>query len=247
MAGEQRPAVTGLSDRSVAWGSLAQSLVSLGTAAVPGSTEVIQVIRALCGIENAQAVLLQRIGHDVELIRTGPFRAAREHLATAMRKSAAGTEYEGHLVEAENLLIQALGQCASAEESSLIQFNLGVVAAIRGDRAEADYRLKQAYRDSVKVTLELSKRASDTRFAKNPKARAALVWMSFSYLGLPIVIAKVAQLKRARAARSKLVAYLPFAEATARAHNAITPAEALPEPRLRRLGKGFHLEWPNTS
>ena len=232
----------------IAWGAIAESLVIItaGVAQVPGAAEAIKVMKALAGIEDAQAVMLQRIGSDVQLIRTGPFRAAREHLDTAMRKAEAGTEYEHHLREADDLLVQALGQCASAEESSVIQFNLGVVAAIRGDRAEARYRLKQAYEDCAKVTRELSARAADVLVFGPRETAVALI---AAPIIAPITITAVAAYKYRKKekrgqATTALRAYLPFAETVAQAHNVIEPTAILPAPQLSGdSGKGYLLKW----
>lgn len=247
MFSEQRPSVTDLPDTSIAWGSVADSMVALATSRIPGSTAVIQAIKALYGVGDAQTALLLRIGRDVELIRTGPFRSAGEHVATAMRKSIAGTDYERHLVEAENLLIQALGQHASTEESSVINFNLGIVAAIRGDRAEAEHRLRQAYDDSVEVANELSDRASDTGIIGQDRVRAPIFRIPLQafliYMWPFSIPQKIRNVHKARVARKALAAYLPFLESVVLSHNAIAPVDILPEPHLLRSRSDFRVEW----
>jgi hypothetical protein len=102
--------------------------------------------------------MLKQIGSNVELIRKGPFRAARAHLDQAAMRTAEAADYD-HLRQAGDLLALALGQCATPQESSVIQFNLGAVEAIRGNHAEARYRLRQAHGEGVNVTRELTTEA----------------------------------------------------------------------------------------
>jgi hypothetical protein len=118
------------------WSNLASSVVAFASqqSGIPGASEV---ILALCGIEDEQAAMLRRIQSDVALLRMGPFRAARVHLQTADRKGLAHPDYQYHLRESVSLLIQALGQSASAEERSVVTFNLALVEAVRGDAREA--------------------------------------------------------------------------------------------------------------
>src|SRR5690348_7069469 len=68
------------------WGSLVESVGVLAatSAGVPGAAEASKVIKALCGIQDAQAAMLTCIRRDVQLLRTAPFRAAQEHLVTAL-------------------------------------------------------------------------------------------------------------------------------------------------------------------
>jgi hypothetical protein len=127
------------------WSNLASSVITFASqqSGIPGASEASQVILALCGIEDVQATMLQRIQSDVALLRMGPFRSARVHLQTADRKGSAHPDYQYHLREAVSLFIQALGQSASAEERSVVTFNLGLVEAVRGDAREAQSRLEE--------------------------------------------------------------------------------------------------------
>jgi hypothetical protein len=234
---EDLPVVPGLRETPNGGWAIAESLVKLmaAVAQVPGADAAIQIIRALGGIEEAQVVMLRQIGSDVKLIREGPFHSAREHLETAMRRAGKGQEYEHHLERANDLLIDALGQSASVKESSVIKFNLGVVAVIRGDRAEARYRLKQAQRDCRKVSDELA-RAAKVRVRVNPTGSLPLLASTAVLSGLLD--------KGGRQATTALKAYLPFATTVAQTHNAIDPSAVIPVPQLNGDSvKGFVLEW----
>jgi hypothetical protein len=159
----------------------------------------------------------------------------RPHLETAMRQAEKSQEYEHHLQRANDLLIDALGQSGSVKESSVIKFNLGVVAAIRGDRAEARYRLKQAQRDCRKVSDELA-RAARVRVRLDPKASLPLL--------VPAALLSSSLDKGGNRATIALKAYLPFAATVAEAHNAIDPSAVIPVPQLNGDSvKGFVLEW----
>ena len=227
-----------------AWGSLIESVVVLAatSAGIPGSAQACKVIKALCGVEEAEDVMLTCIQRDVQLVRTGPFRAAQEQLAIALREGPADAEYGHHLREAGDLLVMALGQSASVEESSVIRFNLGVVAAVRGDTAEAGYRLNESYHDCVSVIEELATRSADVKVFKSR-------WTSTASYSIPLgtyVIGarKLVKALKAQDAASALEGYVPFVNTVARAGNAIGQAPIHPGLSLRRAsGEGYELEW----
>jgi hypothetical protein len=226
------------------WGNLAESLIVLAaeTAGIPGAASASKVIQALCGIEEVQAVMLARISRDVELLRMGPFRAAQEQLAIAVRKGVANVDHGHRLREAEDLLVMALGQSATTEEASVIKFNLGVVAAARGDTAEARYRLKESYNDCLRVTEELITRSADVKVFKSrwTPAAFALYWPSLSVVG----VRKYFKVQKAQEAANALEGFVPFVNTVARAGNAIEWIPKHPGLRLQgRPGRGYELEW----
>jgi hypothetical protein len=218
---------------SNSWGSVAQSLVIIGAqgVGVPAPAAAVTVIRALLGIEDTQAALLNQIGSDVHLIRTGPFRSAQEHLDAARRKASAGKKYARHLREAENLLIEALGRSASLQEKSIINFNLGVIAAILNDQSEALYRLQTSYENCRAAIKELRSQVKIWYFS--PK-RAALAgplilfsgpagWTGAAVGG----IREHNKNKKGYLALAALREYAPFVNGVARAYNVIAPAPML--------------------
>lgn len=186
--------------------------------------------------------MLTCIQRDVQLLRKGPFRAAQEQLATALRKGPTNSRYEHHLSEAEDLLVVALGQSASVEESSVIEFNLGVVAAVRGDVADAQHRLNESYHDCVNVIEELVLRSADVKVFKSRWAPVA--WRSVPFAGYVIGARKLVKALKAQDAASALEGYVPFVNTVARAGNAIEQAAMHPGLILRRASKGgYELEW----
>ena len=230
------------------WGSLVESVAILAatSAGVHGATEASKVILALFGIQDAQLAMLTRIRRDVELLRAGPFRAAQEQLAIASRKGPVDAEYQHHLQKAADLLVDALGQSASVEESSVIRFNLGVVAAVRGDAAEARHRLAESYRDCVGVVEELVTRATDVKVLKSRWASSAA---ASSAVALPGSLAYIGVLKflkalKAHDAAIALESYVPFVNTVAQAGNAMGQAARNPGLRLRGTSQeGYELEW----
>jgi hypothetical protein len=226
------------------WGSVAESVAVLAAqgAGIPGADAAAKVIQALIGIEDAQSVMLKRIRRDVELLRMGPFRAAQEQLAIAHRKGRTNAEYGRHLQEAEDLLVQAVAQAATIEEASVIRFNLGVVAAARGDEEEARYRLNESYSNCVEVTQELISRSGDVKVLKSRSTAAmlAIYWPAYSVVG----IRKFLKVQKAQEATIALEGYVPFVNTVARAGNAMERRATRPGIRLRRSSvEGYELEW----
>jgi hypothetical protein len=188
---------------------------------------------------------VRRIRGDVDLIRTGPFHSAREYLEIAIRRASDGADYVHYLQKAEDQFIQALGLCASMEESSVVQYNLGVVAAARGDRHEACHRLKQAYIYSVKLVNELG------RGSYGVYMNDSLVWADqtrrfTSALAIGYWPKTHVFTGEDREATAALKAYIHFADAIASAYKAIDPTATVSGPRLRELTldeKAYRLEW----
>jgi len=196
----------------------------------------------LVGIEDIQVVMLKRIGRDVQLLREGPFHAAQEQLRIALRKGPMHADYGHHLSEAEDLLVSALGQAASIEEKSIVRFHLGVIEALRGDIAEARYRLKESFDDCMTVTCELSSRAGNVKVLKSRWSAAASAYAPF---GIYVVAArKLLKVQKAQDAATALAAYVPFVNTVARAGNAIDQTAKRPGLILRGSSdQGYELEW----
>jgi hypothetical protein len=216
----------------IGWGSITESLILFAAAEVPGAAEVIKIIKALAGIEDTQAVLLQRVGHDVRLIRLGPFHSAREHLETAGRNIENPAEYEHHLREAQDRLIDAVGRCDSPVESSVVRFNLGVVAAVRGNHQEARVQLHQAYEASVKAANNLNQQASNLsdEWVRALAASVVLVWPA-PVLGSVLALRAVTKINKAQQVTETLKMYVPFAKTVAQAYNTFDPTAEVIAPR----------------
>jgi hypothetical protein len=231
------------------WSNLASSVVAFASqqSGIPGASEASQVILALCGIEDEQATMLRRIQSDVSLLRMGPFHSAREHLQTAERKGSAHPDYQGHLREAVSLLIQALGQSASAEERSVVTFNLGLVEAVRGDAREAQSRLEESYGYCVTASRELAAKANNLAILRNKKIDRVLVALPF--LGQLAIVRSVGKLKKADKAADALGGYVPFVNTVAQTGNAMRKTVQQDELKLREMPgnlaeyRRYELEW----
>jgi hypothetical protein len=210
-------------------GRVSQSLtvIAATAAGVPAAAEVITLLKALVGAQETQTKLLRTLAREIYLERTGPGRSALEHLQAAVRKAADSDEVARHLVAAENLYIEALGKCASARERSVVQFNLGVVSAARGDRAEALYRLRSSH-DACKEWLDVL----EAPVGVVHKLKSVRVISSLGLvIGLPLAAYMAFLLHKANAMARitvpALEAFVPFVNEVAQSYNALAPAPEL--------------------
>jgi hypothetical protein len=231
------------------WSNLASSVAAFASqqSGIPGASEASQVILALCGIENEQATMLRRIQSDVSLLRMGPFHSARVHLETADRKGSAHPDYEFHLREAVSLFIQALGQSASAEERSVVAFNLGLVEAVRGDAREARSRLEESYGYCVTASQELVAKANNLAVLRSRRIDTILV--ATHLVGPFVIMRSLRKLKKANEAAAALEGYVPFVNTVSRTGNAIQRPVKQSELKLREVPgtsteyRRYELEW----
>jgi hypothetical protein len=228
------------------WSNLASSVVAFASqqSGIPGASEV---ILALCGIEDEQATMLRRIQSDVALLRMGPFRSARMHLQTADRKGSAHPDYQYHLRESVSLLIQALGQSASAEERSVVTFNLALVEAVRGDAREAKSRLEESYSYCVTASRELAAKANNLAVLRNRRIDTVLV--AIHLIGPFVIMRSLRKIKKADEAAAALEGYAPFINTVTQASNAMQPTVKQSELKLREVPgtraeyRRYELEW----
>jgi hypothetical protein len=217
------------------WGDLANSVAAFAAleTGIPGAPEAFKVILALCGIEDSQTLMLRRIKRDVQLLREGSFRSAQEFLRIAKRKGPAHADYADDLREAEKLLVQAFGQSASAEERSVVTFNLGLVEAVRGDLREAQSRLRESYGYCVTASQELIATANDLKIVPPVGGLGPIG-------GVQLMV----KMKKAKDAANALESYLPFVNTVARIGNTIEHTAGQRGLRLRgtRVGR-YELEW----
>ncbi len=231
------------------WSNLASSVVAFASqqSGIPGASEASQVILALCGIEDAQATMLRRIKSDVSLLRMGPFHSARVHLQTADRKGSAHPDYQYHLREAVSLLIQAFGQSASAEERSVVTFNLGLVEAVRGDAQEAQSRLEESYGYCITASQELVAKANNLAVMRNRRIDTILV--ATHLFGPFVIMRSVRKLKKADEAAAALEGYVPFVNTVTQAANAIQQTVKQSMLKMREVPgtsteyRRYELEW----
>jgi hypothetical protein len=231
------------------WSDLASSVVAFSAqlSGIPGASEASQVILALCGIEDEQEIMLRRIQSDVALLRMGPFRSARVHLQTADRKGSAHPDYQYHLREAVSLLIQALGQSASAEERSVVTFNLGLVEAVRGDAREAQSRLEESCSYCVTASRELVVKANNVAVWRSKRIDTVLV--ALPQIGQLVIVRSLRKLKKADEAAAALRGYVPFVNTVTQTGNAIQQTAKRSELKMREVPgtrteyRRYELEW----
>ncbi|MBV8346404.1 MAG: hypothetical protein JOZ49_02375 [Mycolicibacterium sp.] len=110
------------------WVDIAKAAAALADAVSPAALAgpSVDLLVAISGAQDTQALLLASIARDVNLIRLGEFRAALEHLSSARYYGPRHSEYSDELREARSCLVKALGQAASEEEQSFIRYHLGL-------------------------------------------------------------------------------------------------------------------------
>ncbi len=230
------------------WSNLAGSVAAFAAqqSGIPGASEASQVILALIGIEDEQALMLRRIRRDVELLRLGPFRSAQEQLRIAARKGSGRPDLY-YLREAESSLVQAFGQSASAEERSVITLNLGLVEAVRGNAREAQSRLRESYGYCVTASEELVAKANDLIVSRSRGMDRLLL---ATHVAGPIVgLRALSKLKKAEAAAAALEGYVPFVNTVAQVGNAIQQTvkqcklELRKVPATKTTYRRYELEW----
>ena len=97
------------------WIDVAKSASALADAVSPAPVAGLSVdlLIAISGAQDAQTALLSSIDRNVALIRTGPFRAAQEHLSSARDYGPEHSEYQHELRAARFSFVAALGQICS--------------------------------------------------------------------------------------------------------------------------------------
>ena len=122
---------------------------------IPGAEAGLSLIKALLGVEDAQSRLLKAMSDNIELVRRGPFRAATEQVAIAARSKFRSAGYTRHLQLAEDHLVTALGLSNSVQEHALVNYQLGLVLLLEGQRDESLHRLETSYEECRAVVRSL--------------------------------------------------------------------------------------------
>lgn len=218
------------------WIDVAKSASALADAVSPAPVAGLSVdlLIAISGAQDAQTALLSSIDRNVALIRTGPFRAAQEHLSSARDYGPEHSEYQHELRAARFSFVAALGQTDSQEEQSFIRYHLGLVELLRGDTEGAKRELTKSYQLCEKVVL--------TRVWFPPSKRESLRWQLISGIGsLPPFVVNHLRKHASLDGRgmTMLAGYAPFVSAVARTLNAVAGTAT-----YRGLAiDGFELEW----
>lgn len=125
-------------------GVLVDSVSTASGVGLPIAGPAVDLLKAMSRAEDAETATRGSIERQAALIRGGPFRAALEHLATALRYGPEHPDYGGHLKRARDRLCEALSQSASVQQKSLIRYYLGLVEMLRGNKTEAEYQWREA-------------------------------------------------------------------------------------------------------
>ncbi len=206
--------------------SLGRQVAAFGTILAPGASQVLGLLGAICALENAQSEVLQTIDSNVKLLKEGPFRSGRLMLQEAYRVGE--REHEGRrlLAASKDRFFDALPLSASVQEQALVEFHLGLVGLLLGNKDDALHWFTKAYGSSRAVVEALSEEAGDVKVLKSKWSATAL---TVSYGAVLLVLPfKVRRVMRASRARSALDDYLPFVNAVATCMNSVNAGPAAP-------------------
>jgi hypothetical protein len=136
---------------------------------------------------------------------------------------------------------------ASAEERSVVTFNLGLVEAVRGDEREAHSRLEESYGYCVTASRELVAKVNNLAILRSKKIDTVLVAIPF--LGQIAIVRSAGKLKKADKAAGALGGYVPFVNTVAQTGNAMRKTVQQDELKLREVPgnlaeyRRYELEW----
>jgi len=227
-------------DREMAgyrWTGLASAVGSYATAGVPGADSTINLLKALYGVEDAQAAMLSSIDRQVRLLREGPFRSGQLLLHEAGRVGPADEEYSGFLAKARDRFYDAHGLAASVQERALIELHLGLVAALINKPADAKHWLSKCCESCAQVVGELTATSQNVKVLHSRKVTAAL---TLSTYGLYVIPAKLRKVWNAERAVGALEAFVPFVNCAANSLNAVSGNREASTLELRAVGDGTY-------
>ena len=221
------------------WSGLASAVESyaLAVSGVPGADSAINVLKALYGVEDAEAAMLSSIDRQVRLLREGPFRSGQLLLHEARRVKPTDEEYSGFLAKARDRFYDAHGLAASVQERALIELHLGLVAALINKHADAKYWLGQCHESGVQVVEEL---ASKSQNIKVLHSRQTTVALTLSTYGIFVIPAKLKKVWNAELAVAALQSFVPFVNCAAHLLNAVSGNSQASTVQFRAVGNGTY-------
>jgi hypothetical protein len=221
------------------WSGLASAVESyaIAVSGVPGADGAISVLKALYGVEDAQALMLRSIDRHVRLLREGPFRSGQLLLREAERVGPADEDYSGFLAKARDHFYDAHGLAASVQERAVIELHLGLVAVLIDKQADAKHWLGQSYESGAKVVEELTSKSRNVKVLHSRKVAAAL---TVSTYGLYVIPAKLKKVWDAELAVGALQSFVPFMNCAANSLNAVSGSSQAPAIQLRTVGDGTY-------
>jgi hypothetical protein len=223
------------------WSGLANAVTAyaVGLSGVPAGGELLGVLRAVSGSENAQDRLLKKLDAKVDALVRGPYNTGRTLLLEAQRHGERGQTDRPTIERARDAFFTAHGQAASVQSRALVEYHLGVTLLLLDQQDDAIFWLSQSHASAAAVVYELARQAADVDLSAGTLAAAVALLGPAGILG-----AKVKKLVVAERVREVLEDFIPFVGCAARSHNCLVdPSQRLPELELVATDGGrFELE-----
>ena len=219
------------------WNSLAAAVQKyvVATSGVTGSNELVGVLRAVAGSEDAQGRLLRSIDTKVDALVKGPYNTGRTYLHEAQRLGPDDPDTPNRLERAKEAFYSAHGQAVSVQSRSLVEYHLGLTWLLLGRRDDATHWLAQSHASALAVIDELARCSKNVKVLHSQAGTAAAAW--FYPAGVVVVGMKFKKMVAAERARQALVEMLPFVDCTTQCHNTLVgPADKLPALSLISTG-----------
>ena len=203
------------------WSGLARAVqkYAVATSGVAGGAELVGVLKAVAGSEDAQGQLLRSIDAKVDALVRGPYNTGRTYLSEAQRLGPDDPDTVRRLERARDAFYLAHGQAASVESRALVEYHLGLVWLLLGGRDDAVHWLAQSHASAFAVVEELARCSTNVKVLRSQGGTAAAAW--FYPAGVVVAGMKFRKMVAAQRARNALVEMLPFIDCTARCHNCL--------------------------
>ena len=239
-----RPVLDDLDEQTILgpWSGLAGAVghYALATSGVAAGGELLGVLHAITGAQDAQTRLLRRIDQKVDALVLGPYQTGRTHLGEAARVGADDPTQREHISQAKECFYSAHGQAVSVQSRALVEYHLAMTWLLLDRRADAKHWFAQSYQSSVAVVHELARQTTDVRVLNSRRSTAAASY--FYPAGLVVLGMKFKKMLAAEQAHDMLHDYLPFLACAARSHNAVAePADHVPALQLTSTGPSYDL------
>jgi hypothetical protein len=224
------------------WSGLVGAVQKLAIAAsgVRHGAELVGVLRAVAGSEEAQGRLLSSIDAKVDALVKGPYNTGRTYLGEAQRIGPDDpAEARARVERAKDAFYQAHGQAASVQSRALVEYHIGLTWLLLGRRDDATHWLGRSHASALAVVEELARHAENVKVLRSPATVAAATY--FYAAGVVVLGMKFKKLVAAERARQALVELLPFVDCVARCHNSLVATPADPRlPSLTLVKAGDH-------
>lgn len=226
--GTDRPVLDAMDSVSVLgrWSGLASAVsnYAITTGGLTGVRDLLPVLHALVGSNEAQAGLLKQIDAKVEALVLGPYETGRTHLREAERVGEEDETQREHIEQAKNCFYQAHGQSVTVQSRALVEYHLGVTWLLLARRKDAKFWLAQSHGSAITVVNELADRTHDVRVLHSSGTTAAASY--FYPAGIVVLGMKFKKMIAAEQSKQALIEYVPFVGCAAKSHNSLAEDEA---------------------